>query len=237
MNQQEFYNKLMSEDDHYGAKRLAHGWPGNFHRWRIKVLRNIFTDYLKCKKETRILDIGSGISLFGEMFPREICPEITAFDVSDVVVERGKKMYPHIKFLGVDDAQNPSLSGEWDIVFAGEIIEHIADPKVALANWANLLKKGGYMVVTTPNRMFNRKNEEHISLLTIGKMKNNLKAVGLKVVRIVGIDIFNPLIDLVLNKISKHFPEVSDRLFQIKMKSTLRLPSLAHDITYIARKL
>lgn len=235
-SKQEFYNKLMNEDDHYGAKRFKHGWSGNFHRWRINVLRKLFKDYLKCDKETRILDVGSGVSMFGEMFSKEDCPQITAFDVSDVVINEGKEKNPHINFL-VDDAQNPSLEGKWDIVFAGEVIEHLVDPEAALKNWSKLVKKEGYLVVTTPNRLFNRKNEEHISLLTIGRMKRDLKKLGFKTVKMLGIDIFNPLIDLIMNKISKIFPRISDNILQIKMRLTYKLPWLAHDIIYVAKNI
>ena len=235
-SQQEFYNKLLSEKDHYGAKTLAHGWPGNFHRWRIKVLRKIFIDYLKCQKETQILDIGSGVSMFGEIFPQDSCPRITAFDVSDVVVSEGRNLNPHIKFF-VDDAQKPSLEGKWDIVFAGEVIEHLAEPEIALKNWAKLVKRKGYLVITTPNRLFNRKNQEHISLLTVGRMKKGLQELNFEVVQMVGIDVCNPLFDLILNKISKKFPGFSDKIFQMKMKSTYRSPWLAHDIIYVAKNI
>jgi len=235
---QQFYDKLLEDEDHYGAKKYKHGWAGNFHRYRIKLLRDIFLNTLHCQKNTEILDIGSGVSMFGEIFPREKCPEITAFDIADVVIERGKKINPHIKFL-VDDAQNPSLKGEWNVVFAGEIIEHLAKPEIALKNWAKLVKKGGHLVVTTPNRFFNRKTQEHISLLTIGQMRKNLQELDFEITQIIGIDIFNPLLDWFLNKIVERFPKfsrISDRIFQIKMRLTYKLPWLAPDIIYVARK-
>lgn len=235
---QRFYNRLFEDDDHYGAKEYQHGWAGNSHRYRIKLLKDIFINTLKCEKETEILDIGSNISLFGQIFKPEECPKITAFDVSSTVIQKAKKIHPHIKYI-VDDAQNPSLKGKWNILFAGEIIEHLAYPKEALLKWNDLLKQGGCLVLSTPNRYFSRPNQEHISLLTTKQVKKMLKELNFEIIQIIGIDIFNPPLDYFLNKMVKHIPKISpvcDKIFQIKMRLTFKLSWLAHDIIYVARK-
>lgn len=235
---QRFYNRLFENEDHYGAKEYWHGWAGNFHRYRIKLLKDIFTNTLKCQKNTRILDIGSNISMFGEIFRPDECPEITALDISTVVIEKAKKINPHINFI-VDDAQNPSITGKWDILFAGEIIEHLSRPREALLKWNDLVKKGGWLVISTPNRLFSRKTEEHISLLTINEMKKMLWQLDFKIVELIGIDIFIPFLNHFLHKLAKYLPgisPVSDKIFQIKMGLTFRFPWLARNVIYIARK-
>ena len=238
LNTQRLYNHLFEDENHYGVKEYRHGWAGNFHRYRIKLLRNIFINTLKCQKKTTILDIGSNISMFGEIFRPDECPEITALDISTVVIEKAKKINPHIKFI-VDNAQNPSLVGKWDILFAGEIIEHLPHPREALLKWNDLVKQGGYLVISTPNRHFSRKTQEHISLLAIKEMEKMLRQLDFRIVEIIGIDIFNPFLDHFLNKTVKYLPKISpisDGIFQINMKLALRLPWLARDIVYIARK-
>lgn len=50
---------------------------------------------------------------------------------------------------------------------------------------------------------------------------------------------FNPFLDCFLNKITKLIPRASllcDLIFQIKMRLTYKLPWLAYDIVYVARK-
>lgn len=69
----------------------------------------------------------------GRNFKPEECPKITAFDISRKTIEEAKKMNPHINYL-VDDAQNPKIEGKFDFIHAGEIIEHLPDPKEALKN-------------------------------------------------------------------------------------------------------
>ncbi len=237
LDKQQLYNRLLEDEDHYSVKKHWHGWAGNFHRYRIKVLRNIFVNVLKCRKETQILDIGSNISMFGEIFKPDDCPQITAFDISTIVVQKAKKINPHIKFV-VDNAQNPSITGKWDILFAGEIVEHLPCPQKALSNWNNLLKQEGYLVISTPNRHFSRKTEEHISLLTIKEMGKMLRQLNFRIVEIIGIDIFIPFFDRFLGGVAKYIPkssQICDIIFQAKMKSTLKLPWLARNIIYIAK--
>jgi 2-polyprenyl-3-methyl-5-hydroxy-6-metoxy-1,4-benzoquinol methylase len=237
-DQQEFYDCLFKNEDHYGVEKFKHGWAGNFHRYRIKLLRDLFVNKLKCQKKTKILDIGSNISMFGQIFKSEECPEITAFDISKTVIEKGKKMYPHIKFL-IDGAQDPKIEGQWDILFAGEIIEHLLRPEEALLKWKDLLKEGGYLVLSTPNRFFNRLSQEHPSLLSMGQVKRIFRDLNFEILQIIGIDIFNPPLDWFLNKVSKKFSKLSkviDGIFQIKMRLTFKLPWLAHDVIYVARK-
>jgi ubiquinone/menaquinone biosynthesis C-methylase UbiE len=45
----------------------------------------------------------------------------------------------------------PFRSGSFDGLFAGEIIEHVPDPRTTLLEWNRVLKPGGIMVLTTPN--------------------------------------------------------------------------------------
>jgi 2-polyprenyl-3-methyl-5-hydroxy-6-metoxy-1,4-benzoquinol methylase len=235
---QRFYNRLFEDGDHYGVKEYWHGWAGNLHRYKVKLLRDIFINTLKCQKNTQILDIGSGISPFREIFKPEECPQITAFDISTILIQKAKKICPHITSL-VDDAQNPSLTGKWDILFAGEIIEHLPRPWEALLKWNDLIKQGGYLVISTPNRHFSRKTKEHISLLTISEMKKMLGQLNFKILEIIGVDIFIPFLDRFLHKLTKYLPKissVSDRIFQIKIRATFRLPWLARDIVYITKK-
>ncbi|MBU4023146.1 class I SAM-dependent methyltransferase, partial [Patescibacteria group bacterium] len=166
------------------------------------------------------------------------CPKITALEISTTVIEKAKKISPHIKFIA-GDAENPYLEGKWDILFAGEIIEHLSHPQKALSNWSNLLKQGGYLVISTPNRHFSRKTKEHISLLTIKETKEMLGKLDIKIVKIIGIDLFIPFFDRLFNAIAKYIPKSSpmcDIIFQTKMKSTFKLPWLARNIIYVARK-
>ncbi|HZL59301.1 MAG TPA: methyltransferase domain-containing protein [Stellaceae bacterium] len=49
-------------------------------------------------------------------------------------------------------------AGEFDIVFAGEVIEHVAHPDELLRKLASLVKRDGHVVITTPNGRYFRNN-------------------------------------------------------------------------------
>jgi len=188
---QRFYNRLFENDDHYGAKEYLHGWAGNFHRYRVGLLKHIFSDILKPTKDTEILDVGSHLSIFGQVFGPDDCPRVTAIDISSVIVEKIKKVYPHIRPI-VDNAQSPEIRGKWDVVFAGDIIEHLPHPSEAIRKWDGLVKEGGYLFISTPNRYFSRKTQEHISLLSVGEIEKMLLGLNYEIVRMMGIDLFIP---------------------------------------------
>ncbi|MDP2836338.1 MAG: class I SAM-dependent methyltransferase [Methanobacteriaceae archaeon] len=232
---QEFYDKLMADDDHYEVKSQLHGWAGNFHRYRIKLLRNIFLNDLNTTKNTKILDIGCGPCIFSEIFSKDEYPKVTGFDISTINIKKAQKNNPHFNFT-VDNAQNPKIRGEWDVIFAGEIIEHLPQPIKALEKWSKLLKSDGYIILSTPNGIFNKKTEEHISLFKLNEMKKVLNE-NYQIIKVLGIDLYIPLLNLLLNRfIMNKFPKISDRLFQFKMKLPLKSPILANNIIYIAKK-
>lgn len=226
------YEDWMSEEDHYKLKQDWHGWPGNFHRYRLRKNKEILKNLVN--KNTTILEVGCMESFLGEIFTKEECPKITAFDIAKINIKKGKKKYPYIKFL-IDDAQNPKIKGKFDIVFAAEIIEHLENPEKAVKNWIKLLKKGGYLIISTPNSLFSRKSEEHISLVSISKMKKIFKDVNLKLIKIKGIDLFIPFLGR-LSKYLKKIPKLSDFIYSTTMRLPNNLPILARDIIYVTKK-
>lgn len=227
------YDKWMTDEDHYKIKEHWHGWAGNFRRYVLKKDKEILQK-LGVNKRTKILEIGCAASLLGEIFTKKECPDITAFDIAKVNIERGKKKFPYIKFL-VDDAQAPKIKGSFDIIFASEIIEHLKNPKAAIKAWINLLKEGGYLVMATPNALFFKKSEEHISLISPFQMKKILKSLNLKQIKIVGVDLFIPFLGR-LSRYLKELPKLSDMIYSTTMKLPNKFPVLARDIIYIYKK-
>jgi SAM-dependent methyltransferase len=118
--------------------------------------------------------------------------KITAFDVSKTAIEKGAKKHPATEFL-VDDAQDPKLEGEWDVVFAGEIIEHLPKPGLAFQRWNERVAPGGHLVVSTPNANHNIFTEEHISLQTPAQMMDLYAKNGLELLGYVGADLVVPV--------------------------------------------
>ncbi len=55
----------------------------------------------------------------------------------------------------IDSELPPYPPGSFDLVFFSEVIEHLANPPLeALATFRELLRPGGYLVITTPNQFY-----------------------------------------------------------------------------------
>lgn len=83
----------------------------------------------------------------------------------------------------------PFADASFDMVFAGEIIEHLVDPETMLAEARRVLAPGGYLLLTTPNLVawFNRvlvligvtpMFVEHTYRVTYGPAYSLLKRTG-----------------------------------------------------------
>lgn len=49
------------------------------------------------------------------------------------------------------NAENFDFNTEFDVIFAGDLIEHLSNPGLFLLSCARNLKKGGRLIITTPN--------------------------------------------------------------------------------------
>ena len=131
----------------------ADGWAPELpfldllHRYKLKILGRYFKRYF----QGRVLDVGCGSSLFtafDETFPFQI----VAGDLSLDRIRKRKREFPLINWLVFDAARPPFLEESFDGVFSGEILEHLPEPEAALREWSRVEKKGGTLIVTTPNR-------------------------------------------------------------------------------------
>lgn len=91
-----------------------------------------------------ILDVGGNLGTakwFSIKFPNS---EIT-------ILNNSKKEIANYKNILFADAENFQSSKKYDLIFAGEILEHLYNPDGLLASCALSLKSNGYLVITTPN--------------------------------------------------------------------------------------
>lgn len=106
-----------------------------------------------------VLDIGPA-ELVGtvnqEKIDRWLHGKIALEAASLVGVEQNIQQINVLNALGYDiregDAENFSLSERFDIIVAGELIEHLSNPGCFLENVRKHLVPGGKLILTTPNR-------------------------------------------------------------------------------------
>jgi SAM-dependent methyltransferase len=98
-------------------------------------------------KHGRILDVGCGLGYLTYALNRAGF-HTTGLDISQEAVANAKKAYGDF-FVCQDFFE---LEGEYDAICMLELIEHVEEPKAFIAKARTLLKEGGKLIVTTPNR-------------------------------------------------------------------------------------
>ncbi|PWT93447.1 MAG: hypothetical protein C5B54_01795 [Acidobacteria bacterium] len=119
------------------------------HFHKLDVLRNFFLKYVP--EGGKALDLGCGRCLFTDIQPNWPF-QIFSGDLDVGLIRERKKEVPQNYWFVSDVSHVPFQSRHFDALFVGEIIEHVNDPYVALAEWKRVLKPGGVLILTTPNR-------------------------------------------------------------------------------------
>ncbi|MBA3730555.1 MAG: bifunctional 2-polyprenyl-6-hydroxyphenol methylase/3-demethylubiquinol 3-O-methyltransferase UbiG, partial [Sphingomonas sp.] len=98
------------------------------------------------------LDVGCGAGLLAEPLAR-LGAKVTAVDAAPEVIDvarlhaAGQRLEIDYRATGVE-----SLDGQFDLVTALEVIEHVADPQAFIASLVARLARGGILILSTPNR-------------------------------------------------------------------------------------
>lgn len=97
-----------------------------------------------------LLDIGCGVGTIGLML-KERGFEYVGIDLSEVGVKRAvqKGLNAFVSDIDGDGLKFPDAS--FDVVWAGDVLEHVFDPIGMLAHVRRVLKPGGSLLLTAPN--------------------------------------------------------------------------------------
>lgn len=99
----------------------------------------------------RVLDLGCGDGSFAAALAGAGA-DVTAADVSGEALRRARDRAPSARAVRLaEDAPLPFAEDAFDLVWAGETLEHVADVAGLLAELRRVLAWGGALIVTTPN--------------------------------------------------------------------------------------
>lgn len=99
-----------------------------------------------------VLDIGfwgQGVTVRDEHWPHALI-EKRAKEVWGVDLDFDRAQFPAERYFKMS-AEDFSVPMKFDVIFAGDLIEHLSNPGLFLAACARHLKEGGRLVLTTPN--------------------------------------------------------------------------------------
>lgn len=100
----------------------------------------------------RVLDCGCGDGFIAEKIKNLSPSKIEVFGIDISQTAGDKVRIKNIFFKKADVSKKISFPDRFfDLVFAGEIIEHLEDPDKFLLEVNRVLKKNGFLVISTPN--------------------------------------------------------------------------------------
>jgi ubiquinone/menaquinone biosynthesis C-methylase UbiE len=102
-------------------------------------------------RRLRALDLGCGEGHFAAALTRAGA-EVVAVDVAEEPLRRARRRHPDLDVrLAQTGAPLPLEDSSFDIVWAGETIEHVADTQQWLSEVRRVLRSGGVLLLSTPD--------------------------------------------------------------------------------------
>lgn len=99
----------------------------------------------------RALDIGCGDGQFSGLLA-DAAMTVTGADVAEAALARARARHPGLRFVRVPfDGELPFEDGDFELVWASEVIEHVADTARWLSEIRRVLAPRGRLLLTTPS--------------------------------------------------------------------------------------
>jgi 2-polyprenyl-3-methyl-5-hydroxy-6-metoxy-1,4-benzoquinol methylase len=147
----------------------------------------------------RLLDVGCAAGFF--LVAASERYEVTGVEVSAFAARYAREEFGLRVFTG-ELVDAPLQEGEFDVVTMWDVIEHLPDPRAALAQAARVMRPGGLLVLTTGDaegRLARRNLEQwnlmtppaHLTFFSPRTLEQLLNASGFEVLRRVADGIFS----------------------------------------------
>jgi SAM-dependent methyltransferase len=141
------------------------------------------------RRGDRALDLGSGDGHFTQVLSGAGA-EVVGLDIAQAAVRRARERYPELDFsLGEFDGPLPLADHAFDLVWASEVIEHVADTAKWLSEVRRVLAPRGRLLLSTPSHgrlrlaalgveRFSEPLGDHLHLYTRRSLRTLLEEFG-----------------------------------------------------------
>jgi SAM-dependent methyltransferase len=128
----------------YNSRNPTRRWLHTTRRDRIEALLR------RHARGGRALEVGPGSGVYLPLLS-QLFEHVVASDIEREFLEQAPQL-PNVELVE-DDIEDTRLeAGSFDLVLMSEVIEHIPNPARALASIKRLLKPGGVLILSTPQR-------------------------------------------------------------------------------------
>jgi len=154
----------------------------------------------------RVLDIGCGEGLLGEILKSLGVKEVFGVEISEAAAEKAKKRLDKVIVGDIEEVDLPFKNGYFDCIVYSDVLEHLKDPWRILSRQKRFLAVGGQVVASIPNILYlpvvkellrGRWRYEHAGVLdnthlrffTLRELVHMFRWVGYEIEDIQGIDL------------------------------------------------
>ena len=118
---------------------------------RLALIRRLLADTQSPNPKNLVLEVGCGYGAISRELTACQFGHLLLVDIAPTLVTR---VCETLELNGVvgDALTLPIQNEAIDLIVSSEVIEHCANPRLALCEFARILKPGGYLCLTTPNR-------------------------------------------------------------------------------------
>jgi 2-polyprenyl-3-methyl-5-hydroxy-6-metoxy-1,4-benzoquinol methylase len=121
-------------------------------RYTVAVMDHVLRGRLEPSPTRRLLEVGCGTGRWLVYFHRTFGYAVTGCDYSEASCSLARRQLEEAGVPGTILQQDFfTLTGTYDVVRSGGLIEHFTDPKVVLEKFVSLLASGGTLITTVPN--------------------------------------------------------------------------------------
>lgn len=178
---------------------------------RINLMRRYLDALLENRKnKLKILDVGcaDGV-IFKDYTPKA---DFYGIDIAEPLLKKAQKNGYKTFLLDIEQQKLPFKNEFFDVIIAGEMIEHVVNTDWFMCEINRVLKKNGYLIISIPNinqwislfmmiffdlppRYSARFRAPHVRDFTFKTMKGCLKEFGFEIKKRSGTGIFLPFIN------------------------------------------
>lgn len=164
---------------------------------RAKLIKKLL------KNKGNLLDIGAGIGIFFNAFKRiKTNIDLTACDINQEAINLINSRFPKVNTLNCDFL-NLDESKKYNCITLWDTFEHLVNPEQFLNKIRKILKRNGYLVLSTPNTLsleWAIAKENHVQILPPGHVNlyncSNINLVFDKSFRVEDIHTLNGSLDV-----------------------------------------
>lgn len=183
------YNQY-TVNSYYDEEYFERHYSTPFYRRYIAV-RNGFirSEVTKLVSSGKFLELGFGDDSLIRLFEKEF--DVFGIDISAFAVEEITKRYPPTHFQVCDvSSEKVPFDGAFDVICAINTVEHLENPRFALQNVSDALKRDGVFAVYLPTQsnLLARAQykilydvEEHVFRPSVQSLRNLLTGLGFSV--------------------------------------------------------